>query len=233
MLNKFLIPKKKSDITNDYVKLCFNVMCDIQKKHESVVCNENIKDKKLVDIYERNYILTFSYLMGMRNKTSTILNSGEFVSGELHKQVGIIDKRTILYRTMISLQKENNYYVPDFLIHKSNKREETSRDKQLLILEAKTTNKLTSKGFNWDMFKLNLYIEKLNYNVAVFLLVNNSYDKINRLVNNFVSRYWHTEKLSMVDNRNERMHQLYFLIQENVESKPEIYEFDLTNSLKR
>ena len=233
MLNKYLIPRKKSDITNDYVKLCLNVMCDIRRKHDSIVCNEDITDKKLVDIYERNYILTFSYLMGMRNKTSTILNTDEYVSGELHKQVGNIDRRTTLYKTMRLLQKENKFFVPDFLIHKSNKREDVSIDKQLLILEAKTTNTLTSKGFNWDMFKLNLYIEKLNYNVAVFLLVNNSYDKINRLVNNYVSRYWHTEKLSMVNDRNERMHQLYFLNQENVNSKPEVYEFVLTNGLNR
>ena len=215
---------------NDYLKLCYNVMRDIRRKHDSIICNEDHIEESLVEIYERNYMITFSYLMGMRNKSHSIIDSDEFISGELYKEVGRLDKRTSLYQSMTELAPKRvpNYLIPDFLIHKSNRINDKNVENQLLILEAKTTQKLTPKGFNWDMFKLNMYIEKLNFNVAVYLIVNSTLKKINKFVDNYIRNYWYSDKL-LNYNQLSQMHHLYFLIQEKVDSNPEIYELVFEN----
>lgn len=231
-MSKYSLAHKnpRNDIQNEYVKLCYNVMVDIRRKHDSIICNEDQIKKSLVEIYERNYIITFSYLMGMRNKSYSIIDSDEFISGELHKEVGRLDKRTSLYRSMTELTPKSNpnFLIPDFLIHKSNRIHDKNVENQLLILEAKTTQKLTPKAFYWDMFKLNMYIEKLNFNVAVYLIVNSTFKKINKFVYNYIRNYWHSNKL-ICNNQLSSMHHLYFIIQEKVDSNPEIYELIFEN----
>ncbi len=54
---------KVKDINNRYVKLCRNVMWLIKRNHETVLCNPS-SNSELDKIYERNYMLTFAYLMG-------------------------------------------------------------------------------------------------------------------------------------------------------------------------
>jgi len=60
--------------------------------------------------------------------------------------------------------------IPDFIIHKD--QEDVNSDNQLLIAEVKTEKQLSYKKFVWDFFKLNLYLEKLNFQNGIFLTVN-------------------------------------------------------------
>lgn len=60
--------------------------------------------------------------------------------------------------------------IPDFIIHKNQK--DVNSDNQLLIAEVKTEKQLSYKKFVWDFFKLNLYLEKLNFQNGIFLTVN-------------------------------------------------------------
>ena len=44
-----LVHRNVNSIRNYYVSLCYDVMCDIREKHNSVICNKDRSDKKLVE----------------------------------------------------------------------------------------------------------------------------------------------------------------------------------------
>lgn len=66
--------------------------------------------------------------------------------------------------------------IPDFIIHKS--QADKTPDNQRFIAEVKTERGLPFNRFAWDFFKLNIYVEKLNFQVVCFLAINVDFEKI-------------------------------------------------------
>ena len=213
---------KKDVRNNKYLILCYDIMRVIQKYHDAVICKE--EEGELKDIYERNYIITFAYLMGRKAGKSRLL-SGKFVNGELKKEF-ILYPQHDDYKTKAKIYPERNYYCPDFAIHTSHKKTNENYKGQYLIMEAKTTSELKNKDFYWDLFKLNLYIDKLDYDTAVYLIVNTTISEIKSKVERYKkNKYWYSTKLCGFNrSENGKEHHLFFLIQESVEKPPEIYE---------
>jgi len=141
---------KKDILNNKYLVLCYDIMRNIQKDHEAVICKEEAG--KLKDIYERNYIITFAYLMGRKAGESKLL-SDKFVNGELKKEF-ILYPQDDDFKTKAKIYPKRNYYCPDFVIHTSHERVNENYNGQHLIMEAKTTSDLKNKDFYWDLFKL-------------------------------------------------------------------------------
>ena len=216
---------KVKDCKNKYVKLCSQVMWQIKKRHETVLCNPSSKTE-LEEIYERNYMLTFAYLLGQKTsgtKSTYTLLSNKLINGEVHKYI-YLNTDDDAYESRNLLKPRREYFCPDFLIHTSHNNPGENYEGQYMIMEAKTTSKLKQEDFNWDLFKLNLYVEKLDFDTAIYLIVNTSYKDIATMVSNY--NYWHSEKLDpkkQNPQRNNTPH-IYFLIQGNVKEHPSIYE---------
>jgi hypothetical protein len=213
---------KKDILKNKYLVLCYDIMRIIQKEHDSVLCKEDAG--KLKDIYERNYIITFAYLMGRKAGRSRLL-SDKFVNGELKKEF-ILYPQNDDFKTKAKIYPMRNYYCPDFVIHTSHEKTNEDFKGQCLIMEAKTTSELKNKDFYWDLFKLNLYIEKLDYETAVYLIVNTTFSEVKSKVERYnKNNYWYSTKLCRLNTgRNNKKHHIFFLIQESVEKQPKIYE---------
>lgn len=212
---------KKDILRNKYLILCYDIMRTIQKDHDAVICKEDAGN--LNDIYERNYIITFAYLMG-RNAGESKLLSNKFVNGELKKDI-VLDSQNDDYKTKAKIYPKRNYYCPDFVIHTSHGNN-GKYEGQHLIMEAKTTSKLQQKEFEWDLFKLNLYVEYLDFDIAVYLIVNTSIAEVSSMVDKYNQKgFWCSSKLCGLNRRrNNKEYHIYFLIQESVDKSPKIFE---------
>lgn len=97
--------------------------------------------------------------------------------------------------------------IPDFFIHKD--QHDRNPENQKLIIEFKTEKRVPEKRFMWDFFKLNLYVEKYNYQTACFVCVNNPKTHIEELLIKYLE-----EKHYLAMNRDK----IFILIQENFDS---------------
>ena len=99
--------------------------------------------------------------------------------------------------------------IPDFIIHK----EQGNRDRenQLLIAEVKTEANLTFAKFAWDFFKLNLYLEKFDFQTACFIVVNNN----PTIIRSYVSRYLREHHYC-----TNRPNDLFLIVKESYSGKP-------------
>lgn len=212
---------KKDILNNKYLVLCYDIMRIIQKDHDAIICKE--KAGKLKDIYERNYIITFAYLMGRKAGESKLL-SDKFVNGELKKEF-ILYPQDDDFKTKEKIYPKRNYYCPDFVIHTSHENN-GKYEGQHLIMEAKTTSKLQQREFEWDLFKLNLYVEKSDFDTSVYLIVNTSITEVSSMVDKYNQKgYWYSSKLCGLNRRrNNKEYHIYFLIQESVDKSPKIFE---------
>ena len=213
---------KKDVCSNRYLVLCYDIMRIIQKDHKTVVSKP--ESDKLKGIYERNYIITFSYLMGRKAGYSKLL-SDKFVNGEIIKDF-ILYPQNDDDKTRRRIYPSRKYYCPDFIIHTSHLKSNDNYVGQYLRMEAKTTSELKKKDFYWDLFKLNLYVEKLDYDTAVYLIVNTTISQVKAMIDEYdEKKYWYTRKIGNIQRSKEnKEHHIYFLIQESVEKQPKIYE---------
>lgn len=213
---------KKDVRKNKYLILCYDIMRIIQKDHKAVVSKPE-KDN-LKGIYERNYVITFSYLMGRKAGYSKLL-SDKFVNGEIIKDF-ILYPQNDDDKTRRRIYPSRKYYCPDFVIHTSHENSNDNYVGQYLIMEAKTTSELKKKDFYWDLFKLNLYVDKLDYDTAVYLIVNTTISEVKSMVGEYDEKeYWYTSKIKNVQQlKDNKKHHIYFLIQESVEKQPKIFE---------
>lgn len=101
--------------------------------------------------------------------------------------------------------------IPDFIIHK----DETDKEfkNQRLIAEIKTEQNLNLSKFVWDFLKLNIYIEKFNFQTGIFLGVNFSSDSLQEYVDYYVKNKLFVTK---------RTDDLYFIVKENYSSKEKV-----------
>ena len=175
--------------------------------------------------YENNFVTKFNEFYAMQELQGEIPNRLD-----LHRQLQIIKKfiysehnDPIVERFYNKLRK--NYgeeangriefeTIPDFFIHKN--QTDKNPENQKLIMEFKTEFHLPSSRFMWDFFKLNLYLEKYNYQLAIFVSINNSRERIENLLNQYLE-----------DNhyQTSRKQDLFILVQENYDSEIEYFSF--------
>lgn len=194
---------------DEYVRTCYRVIKDLEPNEFLQHFNNSL------ELYERNYVITFSYYLGC--DYSSLLKD-DVINGELSKK---IDIRTRLMSKTLEDLKYSSYdkyvsFVPDFVIHTNESNRKLTPETQKLIMEVKTTPHLTKKGFNWDFFKLNVYLNKLKYRNAVYLILNTSKVKIDKLLASYFSEKHYYDE--------ERISQLLFIIQEGINEVPLIYK---------
>lgn len=194
---------------DEYVSACYNVIKGLLP-HDFLQYGP-VKSH----LYERNYIIVMSYHLGCDYSP---LLEGDIVNGELCKSIKIQSRN--MRKTFENL-KYSNYdemasFIPDFVIHTNNPNRKLSIETQKLIMEAKTTPYLISKGFNWDFFKLNVYLNKLRYRNAVYLILNTPKVKIDKLLTSYFSEDYYYDK--------KQLHRFTFIIQESINTAPVIYK---------
>ena len=105
--------------------------------------------------------------------------------------------------------------IPDFFIHKD--QYDRSPENQKLIIEFKTEINIPEKRFMWDFFKLNLYVEKYNYQTACFICINNSKSYVEDLLTQYLE-----DKHYLATQRGK----IYILIQENFDSDIQYFSLE-------
>lgn len=228
----YLLKKTESDIAkeNNLYGVYMTMSC-IRDNNGMVLINTKF-DKDL--IYERNYVLCMVYQLGLFNNSSdTTFISGAFVNGEVTKKLNIKEGQIgKVFNKLLSLrpkpkgkkEKKNNRIrkavyanvMPDFLIHTSHNSSFT-RDNQLLIVEVKTTNDLNKDEFFWDFFKLNVYLDQLLYQNAIYVIINTHPDVIDTFLKEYVKKIKYTSK--------EACDRLWFFIQADIKEEIQIYKF--------
>lgn len=108
---------------------------------------------------------------------------------------------------------------PDFIIHKT--QDDIIDENQRLIAEVKTENELQFKSFLWDFFKINLYVEKLNFQNGVFLIVNTKEETVKRYLTEYVKKNLYFTSFS---------DRIVILVKENYDA--EVREIKLDKFLK-
>lgn len=173
-----------------YVQKCFTAMRMIAANPNIVRNIEYINSPVL----ERNYILSMVYNMGKSDYLGedTKLNFGSgsyFVNGENNKYISTTNldiKKSCKHFRIPIREKRGIEIIPDLDIHNSHSpKKGKTGDGQFLILEAKTTNRLTSYQFMRDFFKLNLYIVGLRFQNAVSLVIN----KPANIIDDYIGTY--------------------------------------------
>ena len=184
MKKEFKYIEKIDAIENEsiYIKKCFTAMRTLAANPQ-IIRDTDDKDSSII---ERNYILSMVYNMGkadfLRDNTeySFGLNTS-LIGGENPKEISSSGKKVEKTRNELNFSKKGNKIeaIPDFVIHYSHNPESgKSENGQYLVLEAKTTKRLGKYYFMRDFFKLNLYLEKLHFQNAVYLVINKSADSI-------------------------------------------------------
>lgn len=197
-----------------YVRLCYEAMISCK---ESNSYNHSGDDM----IFERDFVISLAYNMGRHEAGKTTQNY--LVGGEVNKSVfhHYFDKESendeIISRTRTALDFQTQYVTPDFLIHKYKQIKEIKKGGQKLVIEAKTKSKLTVKEFNKDFFKLNVYLNRLCFEYAVYLLINQSVDSIDTFIAGYMEKDYYINK----DVKGN----LIFMIQEQESKNPQVFQF--------
>lgn len=204
-----LTPIETEQGLDEYVSTCFRVIKDLKPNEFLQYFNHSL------ELYERNYIITFSYHLG--RKYSSMLKD-DIVNGELSKQIDIRSRRMSATKDCLKYSNYDKYvsFIPDFVIHSNEPNRKLTQESQKLIMEAKTTPHLTKKGFNWDFFKLNVYLNKLKYRNAVYLILNTPKVKIDQLLTSYFSEDYYYDK--------KQIHRFTFIIQESINELPMVYK---------
>lgn len=209
--------EKMDSIENEsiYVKMCFTAM-------RTLAANPQIirdTDDKNSSIIERNYILSMVYNMGkadyLRDNNEFFFGSSPyFIGGEANKYISLKgEKETMTCDALrFAIKDDKIEVIPDLVIHDSHNPNSGNSDKgQFLVLEAKTSRQLGKYFFMRDFFKLNAYLAGLNFQNAVYLVINKSAKTIDDYVDAYKEKqyYWY-------DDVNSK---LRFFIQEKDEPK--------------
>lgn len=218
-------------VKEQYPLKIYNAMCHIRDNKDTILIKTKF-DKSL--IYERNYVISLVYQLGLSNNSDdNNFLSGAFVNGEIvkrinHKagEVGKAYKKLVSMRPKPKGKKEKRInkirkaeyanVMPDFLIHTSHFTNFT-RDEQLLIVEVKTTNDLKEEEFFWDFFKLNVYLDQLLYQNAIYIILNTSVDIIDDFLTEYIKKIKYTSE--------EACNRLWFFVQEEIKKEIQIFKY--------
>jgi hypothetical protein len=98
--------------------------------------------------------------------------------------------------------------IPDFFIH--NQQDNREEAFQKLAVEAKTTDQLYEDDFFLDLFKLNVYVEKYNFQNGVYLIANNNSNTVRHLAKSYLR-----QRLYLAPHNKNR---IYLFIKPNYNS---------------
>ncbi len=211
MVKKNLL-KKKNEISKfgPYVEICYNAMINLN----------NHTDFDLTDreMYERNFVISLSYMMGKYDGDNEEM-SGLIVGGDCNKYIFSECMRIAeeednwIDSTRRKIILKADYVAPDVVIHKNNKIKDINEKKQKLVIEVKTKDDLKEEEFYRDFFKLNVYLSRLKFRHAVYLLINTSVNVVNQYLKGYVNKKYYVSK--RCKNR------MIFMIQEK--NNPSLY----------
>ncbi|MDO6390997.1 hypothetical protein Q4E40_12720 [Pontibacter sp. BT731] len=102
--------------------------------------------------------------------------------------------------------------IPDFFIHKQQDNFEEAFQK--LIVEIKTAPNIEENEMFSDLFKLNVYVEKYNFQNGVFLITNNASERVKILAKKYLQ-----QRLYLAPSKRER---IFLFIKPSFESQIEI-----------
>lgn len=243
---KQLVDRKFEDIIgNKYLHAIYNVMSQIGEEYGPIIIRDG-KNPLKKEICERNYVIYVSFVLGCLYGKE-IIESKEYVNGEITKHFdNYSDEAKAAYDKYLRYKKmrkngilsPNNYEQeefhlkrinvrPDFVIHDSHK-EDYDTAGQKLVVEAKSSLYLDDLDFCWDLMKLNFYLDKLNFQNCIYMIVNTSKADIQKMINFYTDEFnYFSNDLSklwfFVQNQDEKKMlplELYQLIdQQNVESR--------------
>lgn len=175
-------------------------------------------------IYERNFIINLAFECG---KAERINPSNSLYSGDLLKQIRCADTKiwNCLSQINPSLKKHNDTFgnltislSPDFLIHESNSYDPDgcyNTEDQHVVIEAKTTEKLSERMFFWDFCKLNVYLDELHFDVAIYYIMRTKLLTIEKHLNSYFGK---EEPYT-----SKRFQDILFFVQEKINGDIKIY----------
>ena len=183
-----------------YLYAVYKAMKMIGEKYPVVITKKDENDSNQIEINERNYIIYLSYVLGyLQGKSGNkMFKDDYFINGELYKSIDILsnERSRDAHRALMQFklrEKRKKHFVnekqyinirPDFVIHISHTPSNCHLG-QKLIVESKTTSKLDVIDFCWDFLKLNLYIDELHFNNALYLIINQNKETIEEMIDVF------------------------------------------------
>lgn len=223
---KQLVDRKLGDIIgNQYLHAFYVVMSQIGEQYGPIIIKEG-KNPFKKDICERNYVIYISFILGyMFGKE--MIESKEYVNGEITKHFEDFSdeakeayEKYLRYKKMRKNVSPNNNEKelfqlkrinvrPDFVIHDSHN-EDYDIAGQKLVVEAKSSLYLDELDFCWDLMKLNFYLDKLNFQNCIYMIVNTSKADIQNMINLY------TEKINYFSNDLSKM---WFFVQNQDKEK--------------
>ncbi len=197
-----------------YALWCYKAMSYLSQNWYLVADGDN----EDATVLERNYVLSMVFHMGMHSIIEDELGMGVFLSGENTKHVDdcIDDIRKTykkIYKKEIELPLE---VIPDLVIHTSHDKRSTNSNGQHVIIEAKTTKKLSKSAFFKDLFKLNTYLCRFDFDNAIYVIVNTDKNRIE----NLIKLYFESDCFFYKD----KLESLLFFIQEGKDTSPQTYK---------
>lgn len=194
-----------------FASSCFQAMTFIQGKLERMQNGDG-------NIDEQNYVIELASSIGEKTGPTEFL-----LGGELRKQITTSNKavQDLIARLRKVSEDDNLSDVtvkPDYAIHYSVKRENLSSETQKLVIEAKTTNKLTQDPFSWDLYKLMAYIDELSFQTAIYLVLNTDKKRVETLLTGYKE-----QGLPVI---NVPRGHLLFFVQDTIEAAPKAYYLD-------
>jgi len=190
-------------------------------------------NKKVSTTYENNFVTQLNAQYAVLNYANKITEPREltrqlqipkkFIFSE-HNDMEI-EKAAYKIETILDKEAdliEELNLIPDFFIHKD--QDDMSTENQRLIAEVKTERELPYKRFLWDFFKLTIYLNKYNFQNALFLCIHTRKDTILKYINQYIK-----ERLYLPKSYSK----LYIIIKENFSANPEVFTLqDLFDNFK-
>lgn len=181
--------------------------------------------------YERNFIsrlnVKFDSYINSSGRTYNLTTDIEVLKPFIYNNE---NTESEIFKTYSNLKK--NYTneiatslttIPDFVFHLNEKNLE--EENQKLIIEAKTSEILDNFHFSIDLFKLNIYVDKFNFQNAVFLIVNNDIDLVKKRLKFYLLNKYYMSTVNL--------EKIYFFIKKDFNSElEEIKLSDLLENLK-
>lgn len=190
----------------------------VSVQHDKIAIN-----KKASTIYENNFVTQLNAQYAVLNYANEITEPRELTRQMqipkkfIFSEYNDVEIEKAAYKIETILDKEADLIeelnlIPDFFIHKD--QGDTNPDNQRLIAEVKTERELPYKRFIWDFFKLTIYLNKYNFQNAVFLCIHTRKDTILKYIDQYIK-----ERLYLPKSYSK----LYIIIKENFSAKPEVF----------
>lgn len=215
-MNKYKLYEVSERECSEEVKICYNILKDINPGSVA----DKLDDDSWGHIYERNFIINLAYQYGKKLGLSEVNNDASInlISGEIAKHIDVPPNfKEKIKELKNSDSVENITVFPDFVLHNSYNISEAV-DGQHLILEAKSKSTLTKVEFEWDFIKLLLYVKRLNFSNAIYLIIGVKSDVISDYLNNL-----HDEPEIFAEGEHD-INKIRFIIKESITDAPKIYK---------